>query len=268
MAWTITEDVEEYATAVGPLLGADPERFTIGLTVVENTRQRTTPVAEWYGWWTGPNGEVSGAVSRTHPYPLLLEAAPDEALRPLLDAVRGAGRQLTGVNGPTELSTQLAALAAADSGRRAVLTFAIRLFRLTTLVGPSPAPSEAARRATPDDLPLVLRWSQDFLEEVGEPGGPDQDAAVRERTARGQYWLWGAPTGEPVALAGLSLPAAGVVRVGPVYTPVESRRHGTAAGSPTRPAGPRWTPGTGWCCSPTWPTRRRTRCTRGWATDR
>lgn len=230
MAWTITEDVEEYATAVGPLLGADPERFTIGLTVVANARVRAQPLAEWYAWWTEPDGTTTGAASRTPPYPLLLEAAPDDALRSLLDAVRGSGRPFPGVNGPTTLSAQFAALATAGTGQRAVLKFATRLFRLAGLVDLSPRPGGHARSATLDDLALVLRWSRAFADEIGEPTGPDQDAAVQERTARGQYWLWCGPTGAPGALAGLTLPAAGVVRVGPVYTPVEARRHGYGGG--------------------------------------
>jgi predicted GNAT family acetyltransferase len=230
MAWTITEDVEEYATAVGPLLGADPERFTIGLTVVANARVRAQPLAEWYAWWTGPVGAVTGAASRTPPYPLLLEAAPDDALRPLVDAVRGSGRTFPGVNAPTALSAQFATLATAGTEQRAVLKFATRLFRLTALADPSPAPLGSARQATPDDLPLLLRWSQEFLDEVGETGDTDLEATVRGRTAHGQYWLWCGPTGDPMALAGLSLPAAGVVRVGPVYTPREARRHGYGGG--------------------------------------
>ena len=228
MAWTITEDVEEYATAVGPLLGADPERFTIGLTVVENAR--VNAVAQWYAWWTEPDGTTTGAASRTPPYPLLLEAAPDHALRPLVDAVRGSGRELTGVNGPTELSTQCAALATSGTDQRAVLKFATRLFRLTGLVDPAPLPEGHARPATLDDLALVLRWSQEFLDAIGEPGDTDLEAMVRGRTARGQYWLWVEPGGRPVSFAGHTLPAAGVVRVGPVYTPPEDRGHGYGGG--------------------------------------
>lgn len=226
MGWTITEDVEEYAAAVSGLLGADPERHTIALTVVANARARTRSLAEWYAWWTAVDGAVTGTASRTPTYPLVLEAAPEESLRPLLEAVHASGRELTGVNGPTSLSTQFAALATAGTGQRAVLKFATRLFRLTTLADPSPAPLGSARRATPDDLPLLLRWSREFQDEIGEPGGPALEDAVTERTERGQYWLWLDAGGQPVSMAGHGLPAVGVVRVGPVYTPVEARRHG------------------------------------------
>jgi predicted GNAT family acetyltransferase len=231
MGWTITEDVEEYAAAAGDLLGADPERHTIGLTVVENARAGTHPVAEWYAWWTGPDGAVSGAVSRTTPYPLLLEVAPEESLRPLLDAVREDGREVSGVNGPAGLSTQFAALVTAATGRRAVLRFATRLFRLAALVDPVPAPAGSARRATLDDLPLLVRWNREFAQEIGEPLGADLDATVRVRAERGLYWLWLDVHGQPTSLAGHTLPAAGVVRVGPVYTPPAERGHGYAAGA-------------------------------------
>ncbi len=231
MGWTITEDVEAYAAAVGALLGADPERHTVALTVVENARAGAPAVAEWYAWWTGPDGAVSGAVSRTRPYPLLLEVAPEESLRPLLEAVREDGREIDGVNGPAALSTQFAALAAATTGRRAVLKFAMRLFRLAALVEPVPAPAGSARRATLDDLPLLVRWNREFHDEVGEPVGADLDATVRDRAGRGLYWLWLDANAQPVSLAGHTLPAAGVVRVGPVYTPPAERGHGYAAGA-------------------------------------
>ena len=54
---------------------------------------------------------------------------------------------------------------------------------------------------------------------------------MTERTGRGQYWLWLDAGGQPVSMAGHGLPAVGVVRVGPVYTPVEARRHGYGGGA-------------------------------------
>ena len=41
--------------------------------------------------------------------------------------------------------------------------------------------------------------------------------------------LWDDAGGVPVSLAGVTRPAAGVSRIGPVYTPPEHRRHGYAA---------------------------------------
>jgi predicted GNAT family acetyltransferase len=61
--------------------------------------------------------------------------------------------------------------------------------------------------------------------------GADLDATVRDRAERGLYWLWLGPDRQPVSLAGHTLPAAGVVRVGPVYTPPAERGHGYAAGA-------------------------------------
>lgn len=43
-------------------------------------------------------------------------------------------------------------------------------------------------------------------------------------------WLWENESGEAVSLAARQKTAAGVARVGPVYTPVQHRRRGFAAG--------------------------------------
>ena len=43
----------------------------------------------------------------------------------------------------------------------------------------------------------------------------------------GQLWLW--ENAGTVAVAGLSIPVAGVVRVGPVFTPRDARNRGYAS---------------------------------------
>lgn len=229
MPWDLTDDVARYAAAAGPLLAADPARHTIGLTVVENAVARSQPLAEreTFGWWTEPGGAVSGAVSITPPYPLLLEVTPEHALRPLLDAL---GPGPTGVNGPLEPATQLASLWAAATGGAPVLAVASRLFRLDTLVLPEPQPPGFARPATVDDVPLLAGWTRAFAEEIpGPERGETLVAGVRDRVDWDGYRVWCTPDGTPVSMAGLARPAAGAVRIGPVFTPRELRGRGYAA---------------------------------------
>ncbi|MGP8065709.1 MAG: GNAT family N-acetyltransferase, partial [Acidimicrobiales bacterium] len=52
---------------------------------------------------------------------------------------------------------------------------------------------------------------------------------VRERVAAGLAWLWEDADGAPASLAARHQPAAGVSRIGPVYTPLEHRRFGYGA---------------------------------------
>jgi GNAT superfamily N-acetyltransferase len=98
--------------------------------------------------------------------------------------------------------------------------------RIHRLVGSPRMPlvSGTLRPATSQDLDLVCRWSDGFaLETGGFVAGHD---AVRDRVRRREVWLW--DDGGPVAMAAAKAPVASVSRVGPVYTPPESRGRGFA----------------------------------------
>ncbi|MQA86067.1 MAG: GNAT family N-acetyltransferase [Streptosporangiales bacterium] len=238
MDWRFTEDVAEYADAAGPLLAADPVRHTVSLTVIENARVRAHALdePELFGWWTGQDGTIAGAVSHTPPFGLLLGVVPDEAVQPLAEALwRSVGdprtdRRLSGVNGPAALAAQFAAVWTRRTGERAVLRDAQRLHRLEELVPPEPAPPGRARPATAEDTELLIRWLPAFHGEVGGVG-TDPEVTVADRLSYGGFVLWEDEHGEPVSLAGRTRTAAGVARVAPVYTPPERRRRGWAAGA-------------------------------------
>ena len=101
-----------------------------------------------------------------------------------------------------------------------------RLYRLAKLSWPDPAPDGTARVADDSDVPLLADWFTAFAFEVHDMGrGVDQTAAVRERVSYGGITVWEAG-GEPVALAGATRQVAGMVRIGPVYTPPERRGRG------------------------------------------
>lgn len=229
MGWRFTHDLEEYAAVAAPLLAADPARHTISLTVIENARTRRRPLRppELYGWWTSPTGTPAGAVSHTPPFPLLLGVVPDEAVLPLAEALP-AVRCPPGVNAASALAAQFAAVWTARTGQRAVVEQASRLYRLARLAPPSPAPPGSARPATTADAERLVAWVDDFNRDVG--GAPlDPRDVVADRLRYGGWTLWQDERGTPVSLAGRTRPAAGVVRVGPVYTPPKRRRRGWAA---------------------------------------
>jgi GNAT superfamily N-acetyltransferase len=233
MGWQFTQDVEEYVAAAGPLLAARPAEHTVSLTVVENALARVRGAAppahgETFGFWTGPGGGVGGAVSWTPPYEVLLAVVPEEALRPLAEALLAAGRRPPGVNGATTLAVEFAAVWSALTGERATLGFAMRLYRLGELVPPDPPPPGRARPATAADTDLLVEWMHGFGRDAGAPLH-DVAGAVADRLGFAGLTLWEDDDGSPVSLAGTTRPAAGVVRVGPVYTPRERRRRGWGA---------------------------------------
>ena len=114
---------------------------------------------------------------------------------------------------------------------------ATRLWEATSVEVP-PAPEGRLRQATEDDAELVLSWFEAFHAEADAQAGREPDPASGEhntldgvlvRIREGVEWLWELPDGTVAHLSGAGLPAYGVSRIGPVFTPREHRGHGIAS---------------------------------------
>jgi predicted GNAT family acetyltransferase len=70
-----------------------------------------------------------------------------------------------------------------------------------------------------------VRWSAEFVREAGVPHG-DAERSVARGLAAGELFLW--EDGKPVCMVGVHVQVAGVVRLGPVYTPPDRRARGYA----------------------------------------
>ncbi|MFC4123213.1 GNAT family N-acetyltransferase [Nonomuraea zeae] len=215
--WTLTQDAEEYAAVAEPFLLGDPVHNTVALTILANLRAGMPAKNPVFGWWT-VDGEVRGAAFRTPPHPVGLAGMPVEAVAPLVEALGG---DLPAVVGRLELTAEVIRLLGPP--RRAVSE---RLYRLGTLHIPD-VPGHG-RQAVPADYPLLVSWYQAFGAEVGLGESDDVAQRVAQRLAGRELFVWEAD-GAPVSLAALSLPAGGVCRIGPVYTPPSCRRRGYGA---------------------------------------
>jgi GNAT superfamily N-acetyltransferase len=215
MTWHEGDDVEQYLAAAGDLLFAEPGVHTIALSVCENVRARDDGTR--FAWWQEPDGEVTGCVSRTPPYPVCVGVLPEHAMAPLVDLW-----EVDAVNAPTPVAAQVAALAARTYGRTAHLKTAERLFRLGELTAPqSPG---APRLADEGDTELLVGWFDAFIDEAGVLP-QDSRKAVLDRLGYSGFVIW-EHDGEPVALAGHTRKAFQGMRIGPVYTPPQHRGHG------------------------------------------
>lgn len=221
MPWTFTADVAVFLDAAGASLAARPAENTLLLTVTAALRDGGPhaygPGVPVLGWWRGADGEVAGALVCTPPFPPVLGTATPEAVAALPGAL-----PLTGVNAERGAAEVLAA-----HWPRHRVDGEQRLYRLGTLVPPSPTPAGGPRTATAADRELLVDWIRAF----GEQTGQSADRAGRivdDRVAHGGLTLWEAG-GEPVSLAGVSRRIAGTVRVANVYTPPEHRGRGYAA---------------------------------------
>ncbi|HEY6524286.1 MAG TPA: GNAT family N-acetyltransferase, partial [Solirubrobacteraceae bacterium] len=84
--------------------------------------------------------------------------------------------------------------------------------------------------ATEADRDLALGWWDDFVTEADViDAGPDARAATVDfRISQRDLFLWH-DEGRPVSMVSANPAVAGVVRIGPVYTPPQARRRGYAS---------------------------------------
>ena len=103
-------------------------------------------------------------------------------------------------------------------------TRAVRMYELGTLSTPAGAPGRA-RLAAEADGPLLRAWQRAFAVEVDQPAGDVEAATSGRLGGHGALLAWELE-GAVVSMAGHTAQVAGMVRVGPVYTPPQMRGRG------------------------------------------
>lgn len=224
-----TDDVEIYAAAAGGFLEAEPCRRNLLRTVIESVRSgAAAPTAPPSFWWATDDGRVVGAASWTPPHGLLVSELSLDAVAPLLESARRRGRDidvsLPGVIGPGDTARSVTVTWQRLAGEVAAVHMVEILHQLDVLVEP-PSPPGRWRRAQPSDVDLVARWFVAFAAEAGVVHVPDRARAVAHIINAGRCFLW-EDRSTAVSLVCHNVPVAGVVRIGPVYTPPEFRMRG------------------------------------------
>ncbi len=232
MPWAFSDRVDDFAEHASGLLNERPVENTIALTMIEALRagRRWSSEPMLFGWYDEGPGQArpSGAISMTPPYELLLSVVPDGSVDDLVAALRGRGVRLPGVNGDDVPADRFAAAWTAGTALHAEMRMHTRLYALRALRAVTPAPPGRPRRAVEADDERAMAWFAAFQTEAGAQE-VDAGSVVRYRIANGLMWVWELDDGEVVSLAGRNAAAAGVSRVGPVYTPPEHRRRGYGA---------------------------------------
>jgi len=229
VTWTTTRDVDAFLAAAGDLLRSRRAENTIMLTTTEALRVSDGvfgAAPPWFGWWTGPDGRIGAAFLQTPPYPVVLTDAPVTAVSSLVDTLLRTVGAVDRINAEQGIAEAVAGEWGRQSGTEVEVHQHYRLYRLDRLIPPDPAPPGQARVAQAADRDLVLWWYRLFEREAGEES-PDPAAMVDDRIGYGGFTVWEVD-GVPVSMAGRTRLAAGMLRVGPVYTPVELRRRGYA----------------------------------------
>ena len=172
---------------------------------------------------------VAAAALRTPPYNLILSEVDDsEAVKHLVRDLRGTA--LPGVVGPPGAVSAFSALWAEQEGQRWTVTLEERIYQLSQLRDPPPAPG-AARLAAISDRGLLETWMLAFTTEALGEADAERARLNIDDWASGsgrRFWLWEVD-GRPVSMAGAGGETPNGIRIGPVYTPPDDRGRGYAS---------------------------------------
>lgn len=172
---------------------------------------------------------VAGVALQTDPRRrLVLSAMSPDAAAAVATAVYGGGRALPGVVGPVPAAGEFATAWTGLTGQRSDLAMGQRLYRLDHVNPPIGVPG-AVRNARQDEGQLVSRWATAMADDIGLDSSdrdPHLADEITRRVTEGRISVWEV-AGEVVSMAGPTRPAAGVVRIGLVYTRPSTAGTGT-----------------------------------------
>ncbi|OBK78816.1 GNAT family N-acetyltransferase [Mycobacterium sp. 1274761.0] len=227
MSVRVHDSVEEFREIAEPLYRRDPVGNTIELTVLQGARfgDDTLLLSVWDG------STAIGAALQTPPYPLACNGLPVKGRRQAALELAHIRPDFTGVRGARDNALAFADAWQAITGRRGAVTMHERLYRLGMLQPPSGVAGEP-RQASRDDTAVLLDWVERFFVETFSH--QRDDAAGRRfldnaHAVGDRFVLWEIDR-TPVSMAMLRAPAAGVSRIGPVFTPraLRGRGYGSA----------------------------------------
>ncbi len=222
----LTEDPRYFAARTSRFLSARAER-NVAATVLASVLAGRAVTRPLFAYGQDATGEVRFAVLRTPPWPLLVSDL-DPALAPtLLEHWLEVDPQPPGVSGLPAAARAVSSGWRDRTGGHSRCRMRQALHALEEVLDP-PRPAPGGLRAPrAEERALLVAWHDAVAHEAGLGVSDESEALVDERLSHGGWFIW--DDGGPVSLVGMTRPVAGAVRLGPVYTPPESRNRGYAS---------------------------------------
>jgi hypothetical protein len=228
MQLTRHQNADAFLEHAGAYLAAREAEHNLILGI--SSRLRNTPLMYGeppYLAVVEDEGKVVAAALRTPPHNLVLsEIDRSEAIEPLVSDVSGLYGGVPGVVGPKGVVAEFVAAWEAATGAQGRCAIEQRVFRAES-VDPPQGVSGHLRPYESDDFDVAVRWMDEFVAEALSRPEPESSAEFvkrREADPDGGLVVW--EDGGPVCLAGFGGLTPNGIRIGPVYTPPDQRRHG------------------------------------------
>jgi predicted GNAT family acetyltransferase len=225
MRFVLTRDPAEFAARTERLLSEQIEcnvLATVLMNVLDGVYADSAAVLA-YGVADGD--EVQFAALRTPPHPLL--ASPlQESAATFIDLWLQADPDVDRVTSERETARAIASAWTERTGGTARRALREAMHILDEVRDPPRLAAGELRLADEPDRALLVGWMREFILEAGILGSAQAEAMVDGRMRRDCLLVW--EDEQPVSMLGVTPAVAGVVRIGPVYTPPPQRRRGYA----------------------------------------
>lgn len=229
------DDPEAFAARAVPLLETREAECNLELGIIDGIRAGRYREEPPLLATVEDGGEVLGVAIRTPPHGLLLSSMlPPAGAEAVAEWSLRSGdpvAAIPGVQGEVSVAEAFVEAWHRGGGRRMAVHRDERIYRLTEVRPPDPAPLGSVRSIRASDRSLLVGWYRAFAIDTNDPDQIDAEWAVDRLIAAGSaslgLYVWEVDD-EPRSMAGHGGPTPHGMRVGPVYTPPEERRRGYA----------------------------------------
>jgi GNAT superfamily N-acetyltransferase len=225
MRFVLTRDATEFAARTERLLAAHIECNVLATVLINVLDGVYRDAGTLFSYGVADDHEVQFAAMRTPPHPLL--ASPlDADATPFVGLWLRADPDVARVTSVPETARAIAAAWAAQTGGDARCAIREAMHVLEEVQEPPRPATGELRLAEAGDRSLLIAWMEEFVSEAGLAGSAQAAAMIDSRMRREGMLVW--DDHQPVSMVGVTPEVAGVVRIGPVYTPPPLRRRGYA----------------------------------------
>ncbi len=220
----VTHDNADFADHVQGFLADRPIEHNVLATVVDTPEATDRSDAPLFAWVEAcASGKILGVALRTPPRPVLASGMSAEVADALMPKLLEIDPGLPGVTGPQPAAAHLAEAWRRCTGGTITPGMSQGIYWLAQVQDDSRCPGGSARVGNRSDRDVLIEWTSAFCREAGVPA-IGVESGVDRRLRDERMFVW--EDERVVSMVGSRSPVAGVVCLGPVYTPPEARGHG------------------------------------------